>query len=97
MQARVLDPVRWLEHRKAFQWEIKCSSLGESLSHCSSTKDLDEQRQSIVLELYCRKARRKRKGKRRREAGHGHVERRGDGRWEKRDRDETKKGESLRE
>ena len=54
-------------------------------------------RESMVLELYCRKARRKRKGKRRREAGHGHVERRGDGRWEKRDRDETKKGESLRE
>jgi hypothetical protein len=35
---------------------------------------LDEQRQSVVLELYCRKAERKREG-RRREAGHGHVER----------------------
>jgi hypothetical protein len=30
--------------------------LGESLSHHSSTVGLDEQRQSMVLELYCRKA-----------------------------------------
>jgi hypothetical protein len=27
----------------------------ESLSHCSSTAGLDEQRKSVVLELYCRK------------------------------------------
>jgi hypothetical protein len=40
--------------------------------------DLDEQRQSMVLELYCRKAGRKREGrKREREASHGHVERGG--------------------
>ena len=32
------------------------SSLAESLSHRSSTVGLDEQRQSMVLELYCRKA-----------------------------------------
>jgi hypothetical protein len=39
---------------------------------------LDEQRQSIVLELYCRKAGGKREGgKREGEAGHGHEERRG--------------------
>ena len=34
---------------------------------------LDKQKQSMVLELYCRKARRKRK------AGHGHLERGGKG------------------
>jgi hypothetical protein len=36
---------------------------------------LDDQRQSMVLELYCRKAGRKREGKRQRETGHGHEER----------------------
>jgi hypothetical protein len=56
----------WLECRKAFWWEVRCSSLGESLSHHSSMADLDEQRQSIVLELYCKKAGCKRKGKRKR-------------------------------
>ena len=52
-----------MEHRKAFQWEVRHSSLGESLSHHSSTVGLDEQRQSMVLKLYCRKAERKREGK----------------------------------
>jgi hypothetical protein len=37
---------------------------------------LDELRQSMVLELYCRKAGRKREG-RKRETSHGHVERGG--------------------
>jgi hypothetical protein len=38
---------------------------------------LDEQRQSMVLELYCRKAGGKREGrKRKRETGHGQEERR---------------------
>ena len=37
---------------------------------------LDEQRQSMVLELYCIKAGRKREG-RKREASDGHVEREG--------------------
>jgi hypothetical protein len=37
---------------------------------------LDDQRQSMVLELYCRKAGRKREG-RKRETGHDHVERGG--------------------
>ena len=46
----------WLEHMKAFLWEVICGSLGESLSHLSSTVGLDEQRQYMVLELYCRKA-----------------------------------------
>ena len=41
---------------KAFLWEVICGSLGESLSHLSSTVGLDEQRQYMVLELYCRKA-----------------------------------------
>jgi hypothetical protein len=52
-----------LEHRKAFQWEVRHGSLGESLSHRSSMMCLDEQRQSMVLELYCRKAGRKREGR----------------------------------
>jgi hypothetical protein len=34
--------------------------IRESLSHRSSTVGLDEQRQSMVLEFYCRKAERKR-------------------------------------
>jgi hypothetical protein len=63
----------WLEHSKAFQWEVRRSSLGESLSHRLSMVGLDKQKQSMVLELYCRKARRKI------EAGHGHLERGGKG------------------
>jgi hypothetical protein len=59
----------------AFWQEDRHSLVGESLSHHSSTVGLDEQRQSMVLELYCRKAMRKREG-RRRETGLGHVERR---------------------
>jgi hypothetical protein len=51
----------------AFWWEVRRGSLGESLSHHSSTVGLDEQRQSMVLELYCRKAGRKRERKRERE------------------------------
>jgi hypothetical protein len=39
--------------------------LGESLSHCPSTADPDEQRQSVVLEIYCRKAGGKTKGRKR--------------------------------
>ena len=61
----------------AFWREVRCGSLGESPSHRSSTVGLDDQRQSMVLELYCRKAERKRKGKGKREASHGHVERGG--------------------
>ena len=68
----------WLEHRKAFRREVRCGSLGESLFHLSSTAGLQEQRQSMVLELYCRKAERKRR-KKEREAGHDHLESRGKG------------------
>jgi hypothetical protein len=46
----------WLELRMAIQLEVKVSSLGESLSHSSRMAGLDEQKQSIVLEIYCRKA-----------------------------------------
>jgi hypothetical protein len=35
--------------------------IGESLSHLTSTMGLDGQRQSMVLEFYCRKAGRKEK------------------------------------
>jgi hypothetical protein len=46
---------------------IRNSSLGENLSHHPSAEGLGEQRQSMVLELYCRKAGGKRKGKRERD------------------------------
>ena len=55
----------WLEHRMAFWQEVRYGSLGESPSHRSSTVGLDEQRLSMVLELYCRKAERKREGRER--------------------------------
>jgi hypothetical protein len=43
----------------AFWQEIRHGTLGESPSHHSSTAGLDDQRQSMVLELYCRNAGRK--------------------------------------
>jgi hypothetical protein len=67
----------WLERQKAFQWEARHGSLGESLSHHSSTAGFDEQRQSIVLELNCRKTGRKIEGKRKRGTGYGHMVRGG--------------------
>jgi hypothetical protein len=73
----------------AFWWEVRHSLLGESLSHLSSMAGLDEQRQSIVLELYCRKAGRKREG-RKRETGHGHMERGVKGKRERRVREEER-------
>jgi hypothetical protein len=48
----------------------------------------------MVLELYCRKAERKREGKKR-ETSYGHVES-GERRRRRRARDENKRGESLR-
>jgi hypothetical protein len=53
----------WLQHRKAFWWEVRYSSLGENLSHHSSIEGLDDQKQSMVLEIYYKKAGRKRDGK----------------------------------
>jgi hypothetical protein len=50
-------------HRKAFLWEIRNGSLGESISHPPSTVGLDEQRHFIVLELYYRNAGGKREGR----------------------------------
>jgi hypothetical protein len=58
---------------------MRYDSLGESLTHLSSRVSLDEQRLSMVLELYCRKGGRKRKVKRGRLTGHGHMDRRGEG------------------
>jgi hypothetical protein len=56
---------------------------------------LNDQRQPMVLELYYRKAMRKRKGKKKkREVGHGHVERWGKG--EREEGLESKKCEGLR-
>jgi hypothetical protein len=60
--------------------------------HRSSTAGLDEQRQSMVLELYSRKVGGKREG-RKRETRHGHIG--GGERERRRARDESKKGESL--
>ena len=50
----------WLERRKAFWREVRRGSIVQTL------KGLDEQSRSMVLELYCRKAERKREGKRKR-------------------------------
>jgi hypothetical protein len=57
---------------------------------------LDKQRQSMVLKFYCRKTGERKKVKRGREAGHGHVERGGGVGGRRRARDESKKGESLK-
>ena len=43
--------------------------LGESVSHPPSAVGLDEQRHSMVLELYYRKAGRKREGRKRERKG----------------------------
>jgi hypothetical protein len=56
----------WLECRKAFWQEDRNGSSGESLFHRSSTVGLAEQRESMVLELYCKKADRNKEGKRKR-------------------------------
>jgi hypothetical protein len=58
-------------------WSTRNSSLEESLSYCPSAAGLDEQRQSMILELYCRKAGRKREHRRERETIHGQEKRRG--------------------
>jgi hypothetical protein len=60
----------WSAGRPSIRKLDGCGFLGENLSHRSSIAGLDEQTQSMVLELYCRKAGRKREGKRKREAGH---------------------------
>jgi hypothetical protein len=52
----------------------------------ASTAGLDDQRQSMVLELYCRKSGRKKEGRmREREPLHGHVERGRKGKSKKED------------
>jgi hypothetical protein len=51
---------------------------------------LDEQRMSMVLELYCRNTGRKREGRKREPRGE-----RGEGRERRRARDDSKKSESL--
>jgi hypothetical protein len=49
----------------AFWLEVRRGSLGESPSYHSSMAGLSDQRQTMVLELYCRKAERKREGRER--------------------------------
>ena len=79
-----------MEHRKAFNWEIRNGLLGENLSHHPpNSVGLDEQRLSMVLELYYRKAGGKREGRKEREkeTGHGQEERRGKERKRRKARD----------
>ena len=59
------------EEQEGLPQEVRQGSLGESLSYHSNTVGLDAQRWSMVLELYCRRAKRKREDKRKRGAGHG--------------------------
>jgi hypothetical protein len=68
----------WLQWRKAFWQQVRCGFLEENLLCCPNIVNLDEQRQSMVLELCCRKAERKKEG-RKTNVGHGHVER--GGKW----------------
>jgi hypothetical protein len=56
---------------------------------------LDEQRQSMVLELYCRKAGRKREGRKRERLAMA-MWKGEEGREKRRARDESKKGEGLK-
>jgi hypothetical protein len=55
MLARVFGPVQGWSTGRPSKQEVRSSSLGEILSHCSSTVGLDEQRWSMVLEIYYRK------------------------------------------
>jgi hypothetical protein len=56
----------WLESKKAFQQEVRHPLLFRGKPKlCSSTAGLDEQTQSMVLKLYCRKAGRTREGRKR--------------------------------
>jgi hypothetical protein len=60
-QARVLSlGLDWSTGRPS-KGRLEKGSLEESLSHRPSAAGLDEQRQSMVLEFYCRKAGRKEK------------------------------------
>jgi hypothetical protein len=70
---------------------------GKPIHHRSSTAGLDEQRQFMVLGLYCGKAGGKREG-RKRERGWPwpRGERGWEGRERRRARDESKKGENLK-
>jgi hypothetical protein len=97
IQARVFGLVHgWSTGR------LSGGRLDEALSgkaylfHHSSMTGLDEQRQSMVLELYCRKAETKREGKKRERGWPWPCGERGDGRERRRARDESKKGQSLK-
>ena len=78
-----------MEHRKDFLQDVVL--LEESLFHRSSMAGLDEQRQPMILELYCRKAEREKVERERPE-----VERSGKGGGEG-DLEIRMRGKSLRE
>ena len=82
--------------RKAFQWEVIRGSLGEILSHHSSKADLDEQRQSMVLKFYCRKARGRKEGRKTERLAMAIWREGGMERERRRVREESKKGGSLK-
>ena len=68
-----------MEHRKAFNWEIRNGLLGENLSHHPpNSVGLDEQRLSMVLELYYRKSGGKEKKGGKKGTDYGQEERRGE-------------------
>jgi hypothetical protein len=93
MQARVLSPVcGWSTGRPSDRrWEIRHSWLEENLSDHPSTVGLDEQRQSMVLELYCRKAGRKERRWKEREGETSHVQEERRGKGEREERLESKR------
>jgi hypothetical protein len=64
-RARILGLVNGWSAGRPSGREARCGSLGESLSHWSSMAGLDEQRQSMVLELYYRKSEGKRESRKR--------------------------------
>jgi hypothetical protein len=72
---------------------IRHGSLGESLSYCPSTAGLDKQRQSMVLELYFRRAGEREKVSER----PAMARRREGGKREKKERLASKKFERERE
>jgi hypothetical protein len=87
------DP--WQSAGRPSSRRLDMALQGKILFHCSSMAGLDAQRQSMVLEFYCRKAARREKVERGRPAMV--CGERGEGRERRRARDETKKGKSIRE
>ena len=95
-RARILGLVNGWSAGRPSGREARCGSLGESLSHWSSMAGLDEQRQSMVLELYYRKSEGKRESRKRERGRPWPRGEWGEGRERRRAKDESKKGKSLK-